>query len=283
MTRRSLITLAALVFAAQPVGAQTWRTLDAVGGVPDSVPTTVRVEYARGRLQARPAERAGHLYDLHLRYDAGRTRPLVSFDSAARSLTLGAQARSGTRTTGETRGSGDALLQLVRGTPLNVAVRLDLATATLDFGGLALRSLALDASASEARLRFDTANTAQMETLDLDISAATLNASGLANANAARVRVAARAGTAEIDLGGHWTRDMELEIDITLATVTVHIPSDVGVELETTRRMLAQVDAGTLRRSGDLYVSANAATATRKLRIRAGATLGQLRVLHGTR
>ena len=76
---------------------------------------------------------------------------------------------------------------------------------------------------------------------------------------------------------------MELEIDITLATVTIYVPGDVAVELETTRRMLAQIDAGALKRSGDLYVSANAGTATRKLRIRAGATLGKLAVVHGSR
>ena len=74
-----------------------------------------------------------------------------------------------------------------------------------------------------------------------------------------------------------------LSIDITLASVTVHVPADVGVELEMTRRMIASVDAGTLRRNGSLYVSANAATATRKLRIRAGATVGKLKLIHGAR
>ena len=47
--------------------------------------------------------------------------------------------------------------------------------------------------------------------------------------------------------------------------------------------MLASVDAGSLRQSGSLYVSANSARATRKLRIRAGATLGKLQIIHGGR
>ena len=273
-----LLTLAVVGSSA---GAQTWRTLDALGAAPGPIPVSVRVEYTRGGLQTRAADRPDVLYDLHMRYDAARTHPLLRFDSATRSLEIGAQARADSRARSEGRGSGDAVLQLGRSTPLNVAVRLDVATANLDFGGLALRSLAVHASASEARVRFDTANATRMESLDLDISAATVTASGLANANAARVRVAARAGSAELDLGGEWTRDMELEIDITLATVTLHVPSDVGIELETTRRMLARVDAGDLRRSGALYVSSNASTAARKLRIRAGATLGRLRVIHG--
>jgi len=283
MIRTVAIPVVALMAAATPAPSQTWRTLDAAGTTTDTGPVSVRIEYTRGELQARPIERGGLLYDLHLRYDAARARPLLTFDTIGRSLAIGAQARPDTRARTEGRGSGDAVLQLGRGAPLNVAVRLDVATANLDLGGLSLRSLAVHASASEARVRFDTANGARMETLDLDISAATLTASGLANARAARVRVAARAGNAELDLGGQWERDMELEIDITLATVTVYVPADVGIELETTRRMLATVNAGGLRRSGDMYVSANSTTAPRKLRVRAGATLGKLTVIHGSR
>lgn len=282
MIRHVSLGLVALALSSAVGEAQTWRTLD-VAAPSDGAPVSVRVEYARGQLQARSADRAGSLYDLHLRYDAARTRPLLVWDSATRSLTIGAQARPDARARGDGRSAGDAVLQLAREGPLNLDVRLDLATANLDFGGLMLRSLALEASASEARVRFDTANATRMERMDLDISAATLTASGLGNANAASVSVDARAGSAEIDLGGEWSRDMEMEIDITLASVTVHVPADVGVQLEMTRRMIATVDAGPLRRNGSLYVSANAATATRKLRIRAGATVGKLKVIHGGR
>ena len=283
MIRALAVGLAALALSGSTAGGQTWRTLDAAGAATDTAPVTVRLEYTRGGLQARAAERAGVLYDLHLRYDAARARPLLAFDSATRLLTIGSQARADARARTEGRASGDAIVQLGRSNPMNVAVRLDVATGNLDLGGLALRSLAVHASASEARIRIGTPNSARMETLNLDISAATLTASGLGNANASRMVVAARAGSAELDLGGVWTRDMELEIDITLATVTIHVPSDVAIELETTRRMMAQVEARALRNTGDLYVSANAATATRKLRIRAGATLGKLRVIHAAR
>ena len=282
MIRRTAFALAALLGVGPAADAQTWRTLD-VSAPSDAAPVSVRVEYTRGLLQTRPADRAGALYDLHLRYDAARTRPLLTYDSATRSLVIGAQGRADGKTRSEGRASGDAVLQLGRDTPLSVDVRLDVATANLDFGGLLLRSLSLHASASDARVRFDTANTARMERLDLDISAATLRASGLGNANVGSASVDVRAGSAELDFGGAWTRDMELQLDITLATVTLHVPADVAIELEMTRRMLASLDAGSLRQSGSLHVSRNSATATRKLRIRAGATVGQLKVVHGGR
>ena len=283
MIARLALGIVALATAASAAHGQTWRTLDAAGAALDSSPVAVHLEYTRGGLQARPAERDAVLYDLHLRYDASRARPLLTFDSATRSLTIGAQARDDMRAGGEGRASGDAVVQLGRSSPLNVAVRLDVATANLDFGGLPLRSLAVDAAASEVRVRFGTANATQMETLDFDISAAAVTASGLGNANAGRMSVAARGGSAELDLGGAWARDMELEIDVTLGAVTIHVPSDVGIELRTTRRMVAQVDAGALRQTGDRHVSANAATATRKLRINADLIVGKLRVIHAAR
>ena len=284
MIRAVAVAGAVLLGAAGALPAQTWRTLDAIGSAPDSTPVNVRIEYARGQLQARAADGAAPLlYDLHLRYDATRTRPLLRFDSAARSLEIGSQARPELKALAEGRAAGDAVVQLRRSGPLHVAVRLDAASANLDLGGLMMRSLAVHASISEARIRFDTANTTRMESLDLDASAATLRASGLANANAGRIRVATRAGSADLDLGGLWTSDIEMEIDITLASVTLHVPSDVAIELEMTRRILASVDAGDLRRVGDRYTSANAATATRKLRIRAGATVGKLELIHGSR
>ena len=283
MTRGVALAAMALIAAAPAAEAQTWRTLDVTAAASDAAPTIVRVEYTRGLLQARPSDRPGALYDLHLRYDAARTRPLLSYDSAARSLAIGAQARPDSKARGEGRASGDAVLQLGRTAPLSIDVRLDVATANLDFGGLMLRSLALHASTSEARVRFDTANATPMESMDLDISAATLTASGLGNANVASASVDVRAGSAELDFGGAWTRDLVLSIDITLASVTLHVPADVGIELEMTRRLLASVDAGSLRQAGALYVSSNSATAARKLRIRAGATVGQLKVVHGGR
>ena len=282
MTRVLSLGLLALGLAGSTGDAQTWRTLD-VAAPSDGAPMSIRVEYARGQLQTRSADRPGSLYDLHLRYDASRTRPLLNHDSATRTLAIGAQSRADSKARSEGRSSGDAVLQLGRGTPLDLDVRLDVATGNLDFGGLMLRSLALRASASEARVRFDTVNATPMGTLDLDVSAATLTASGLGNANDGAVSVDVRAGSAELDLGGEWTRDMELEIDITLATVTLHVPRDVGIELQMTRRMLASVDAGSLRQSGSLHLSPNFATAARKLRIRAGATAGTLKVIHGSR
>src|SRR5688572_14764782 len=274
---------AALLCAAVSVtsGAQTWRTLDASSARLDSAPVSVRVDYTRGTLRTQPAETAV-LYALHLRYDASRTHPLLSYDSSARSLTVGSQARSDARAGGDGRNAGEAVLQLGRSTPLDIAVRLDVASASMSLGGMALRGLSIESTASEVTLGFDAPNAGAMDALDLDVTAATITASGLANANAGRLRVGARAGGAELHLDGQWTRDLDVDLDVALGFVTVVVPAGVGVQLEA-RSILAKVDASGLQRSGDTYVSSNWSSAARKVRIRANTTLGKLELIHGVR
>jgi hypothetical protein len=282
MMRVALGIVALCAVLAPDADSQTWRTLDASGARPDSSAIAVRIDYTRGRLRTRPADASSLLYDLHLRYDATRAHPVLAFDSSARSLTIGAQARSDARGGGDGRNAGEATLQLARANPLDVTVRLDVAMATLDLGGMALRRLSVQSTASEVRVGFDAPNNVLMDALDLDVSAATLTATGLANANTTRMRVGARAASAELHFDGQWNRDVEIDLDVALGTVTLHVPADVGVHLEA-RRTMAKVDANALSRSGDLYVSRNWDSAPRKLRIRASATLGKLHVIHGAR
>jgi hypothetical protein len=267
---------------AMPANAQVWRTLDASRARTDSGAVAVHVDYTRGQLRARPLDGGSMLYDLHLRYDATRSHPLIAFDSAARSLSVGTQARPDARTSTEGRNAGEAVLQLGRSGPLDLNVRLDVATATLDFGGLAIRRLSVTSAASEVRVGFDAPNSTVMDGLELDVSAASLTALGLGNANTNRLRVGARAGGAELHLDGAWLRDMQLDLDVALGSITVFVPSDVGVQLEV-RKIIASVDAGGLTQSGNIYVSSNWNTARRKLRITANATAGKLRLVHDSR
>ncbi len=281
MSTRALHAAALVILIANPAGAQTWRTLEASGTHRDSGDVAMRIDYARGRLEVGPAAGA-MLYDYRLRYDATRAHPLVSYDSTSRALVLGSEARADARTGGDGRNAGEGVLHLGRSAPLDVAMRLDVATADLDFGGMPLRRLSVRSSASEVRLRFGSPTTIPMDALDLDVGAAMLTASGLANANAGRLRVGARAGGAELHLDGQWTRDLEMDVDIALGSLILHIPADVGVQLEL-RRTFAHVDVGGLRQTGELHVSDNWATAPRKIRIRASATLGKLQIVHATR
>lgn len=281
MTRRILGLAIATAVLTSPVvaRAQTWRNIDASRARVDTGPVDVRLDYTRGAVQTRPASSDSILYDLHLRYDAERVRPVVAFDTTSRRLSLGTRSREDVARGAESAGGGEAVVELTRGAPLDLSIRLSVATGTFDLGGLAVRRLAVYSQAGESKIRFDTANAVPMTSLELDATAATIHASRLGNANAERIRVTARAASAELDLGGDWSRDLELDIDVTLGKVTVRVPADVGVELEA-RRLLGTVESAGLSRSGDVHTSANLAVARRKVRIRANATLAKIELIH---
>jgi hypothetical protein len=268
--------------AAVPLPAQVWRTLDASRAKTDSMPVALRVEYTRGRLHARPAASGNLLYDFRLQYDASRTSPLVAYDSTARRFSLGTLSRPEASATGEGRRGGEALLQLGRDAPLDLVVRLHISSGTLDLGGLALRGLSVDAWAGEVAVRFDTTNATPMTLLDLYVTGTTLQASGIANARAERVRIAARAASADVDLGGQWTRDLELDVDVTLGSVTIHVPSHVGIQLEA-RQRLSSIEAKGLTQSGEVHLSENWKTARYKLNIRVHGWLGNVDLIRDAR
>jgi hypothetical protein len=113
-----------------------------------------------------------------------------------------------------------------------------------------------------------------MRALELDVGAASLTALRLANANAGDIRVSAGLGNVDLDLGGDWTKDINLEVDATLGVVTVHVPSDVGVRVEL-RRTLAGFRHRSLTPRDGAFYSDNWESAPRKLRIRTDVKLGR--------
>jgi hypothetical protein len=267
--------LAAIVLSS-PLHAQHWRTIDVGRQLRDTGALAVRVDYGSGKLAVR-AGAAPILYQMSLRYDGDLAAPLYAYDGASRTLTVG--TRKGAMRFGgvgdDERGS-DLKLDL-GGVPLDLAVDLGAVEADLDLSRLRLNRLKVDAGASSTRIRFDVPNPIPMRSVDIDVGAAGLRVEQLANANAKEVRVKATAGGADVDLGGAWAQDMDLTVEVVLGGMTIHVPSDVGVQL-TVDRFLASVSPEGLTKRGDVYLSDNWSSARRRLRIRARAMLGKLEV-----
>jgi predicted membrane protein len=111
---------------------------------------------------------------------------------------------------------------------------------------------------------------------EVSLGAASFRGDRLANANAADVRVDAQlARRVELDLGGQWTQDMDLRVDITLGVVTIHVPSDVGVRVSLQKTIASFEHEGLVERDG-AWVSRNWDSAPHKVRITAKTVFGQL-------
>lgn len=272
-----VLALASVVLPAHRAGAQSWRNFDVSRQLADTTPVLVRLDYEIGTLSVRPTT-GGLLYGAHLRYDAERAQPRYEFTPATRTLRLGVEKRSGANA--RNGDAGELRVELTRRAPIDLELRLGAVEADLDLGGIRLDHLKVESGASEATVRFDAPNPERMRALTFAVGAARLRATRLANANAEQIRVQAGVGSVDLDFGGQWTHDVELTLEMALGGATLHVPRDVGVQVDATRR-LAEFDLPGLVKRGDAWVSPNWDTARYHLRVRGRMSVGTLS-LEGT-
>lgn len=275
----ALLVVVALPLAAMPsvAHAQNWRTIELSRQLRDTAEHRVRVTYGRGRFLLF-ANESPLLYDARIRYDEAAATPRSSYDAASHALDIGVhhddEAGGGSQHMGEMR------LTLAPGVPLDLDLQLGAVESEIELGGLAVRELSVDVSASRASVTFDEPNRTAMRMLDLHASAASLVATRLANANAAEMRFGAGVGSVELDFGGRWSQDIAATVDVAVGRVRIRVPESVGVRVEMSR-VLARFEHPDFGRQGDAYVSANWESAEYRLTLRIDTAFGTVEIERG--
>ena len=278
MSRQIALGLAwvAVAVVAPTASAQNWRTLDVARQLTDSAPASVQVVYGTGRIGVRATSNP-LLYHIQVRYDATRAQPRHTFDVASRKLQIGVQ-KSEMRFPGRNDSdAGHLQLELSRSTPLDLNLDLGAVESDLDLTGLRISRLRVESGASDAKLRFDSLNATRMSVLDISLGAASFRGDRLANANAQDIRVDAGIGNVELDLGGQWTQDIDLHVEVTLGIVTIHVPSAVGIHVSLEKTLASFDHEGLIERDGG-WVSKNWDSAPHKLRVTAETVFGKLSI-----
>ena len=267
------IVAASIAVLAMPLGAQSWRTVESSRQLRDSAEHRVHVRYGAGRFDV-SATSAPVLYTMTLRYDESSTTPLHRYDEGAHLLELGTEGQSKKLTRGsDDQGKGEMRLALSRSVPLDLQLELGATKAMLDLGGLQLQRVKLESGASETVLDFSSPNAARMDLLDVNVGAATFDARNLGNANASSIRVHGGVGSVDLDFGGQWAQDANVDVELALGKLTLHVPREVGVRLEV-EKFLASFDQQGLQKRGDAYYSENWDRAKYRVRLHASTTFG---------
>jgi hypothetical protein len=270
-----LASFAASVVAST-AAAQSWRTLDVARQLTDSAPASVQVVYGTGRIGVRATSNP-LLYHMQLRYDAARTQPRHAFDTSSRKLQIGVQ-KSEVRFSGRNdTDAGHLQLELTKSAPLDLNLDLGAVESDLDLTGLRISRLRVESGASDGKLRFDSLNAMRMSALEISLGAASFRGDRLANANAQDIRVDAGVGNVELDLGGQWTQDIDLRVEVTLGVVTIHVPSDVGVRVSLQKTLASFDHEGLVERDG-AWVSRNWDSAPHKVRVTAETVFGKVSI-----
>lgn len=284
---RRILLAAAVLAAAAPLQAQSWRTLVATRQRQPVDTLHVRVQYGAGRMTLGAAPRT-LLYDVRLRYDADQFRPAHAYDPASHTLTVGADSETVQMfsldprhvhfATREIKHGSDFTLGLARDVPLDLTLGVGAADARIDLTDLTVRRLRMETVAGDSRVTFGTENRSRIPELFLRTSAASITVSQLGNAHADTVRAAVTAGSVDLDLSGPWTGTTTLDLRAVLGGITLRVPNDVGVKARVSK-VLGGFDVAGLTEHDGAYYSANWNRATRRVVIDADVVLAGVDVV----
>lgn len=265
------------IVAASDAGAQTWRTMEVSRQLRDTTEHRVTVRYGAGRFSLRPTSDPV-LFAMSLRYDEDRMRPVHDYSPEARTVRLGVDGESErwTRVV-SSRNESEMRVLLSDSVPMDLRLELGATRARVDAGGLSLTSLRVETGAADAVLDFSAPNRTRMRLLDLQLGAASFVITNLGNANVDRIRVEGGVGSVDLDFGSLVTRDVDIDANVALGKLALHLPRDVGIRVDL-RRVLAEFEHPGLVQRGNAFYSENWEEASVRLRVRAETVFGAVEV-----
>jgi hypothetical protein len=275
---RPLLVFLALALVAPAAGAQTMRSMSVSRQLHGETRLRASIAFGAGEVSIQPAP-DGTLYAADLTWDADRFVPRTRYDAAAAHLAVALEPTggAGVRVVSARRLEQRAVIALSPATELDLDATVGAADATLELGGLRIAELRVRTDATRATVRFSRPNPGACSRAEFRSGAAELAVVHLGDAGCRGVRVEGGVGTVTLDLAGAWPAEAELDVSVTLGSVRLRVPRDLGVRL-TLERFAASFQPAGFTREGDAWVSAGYASAARKLAVRVAATVGGVAV-----
>jgi len=237
---------------------------------------TVEILFGAGKLEIE-AGVSDQLFSGHFRYNVEQWQPKVTYEDGVLTIEQGGfDKESWGIPTGNTR--NEWKLEFSPEVPLDMNLEIGAGDSNLDLTGLQLTSLDLDVGAGTLDVRFGEPNEAKMSDLTLDAGASKLEITGIGNAGPERVKIQGGVGDMTLDFTGNWPRSADVQITAGVGAVTLRLPDDVGVRVETEGGLMNVDASGWQRLDGD-YVNDAFGEADIELHIQVTTGIGNLRLI----
>jgi hypothetical protein len=164
--------------------------------------------------------------------------------------------------------------------PISFELGLGLGKGDFDMTGLNVKDLKLSAGASSVALRFDAPNVSTIEDLTIESGLSKFDGEGLCNANFNHLKFEGGVGSYTLDFSGELKKEVDVDIEVGLGSLTVRIPDKTGVKILYDKNWITHVDLDkdfTEEQDGQ-YFSSNYRSAHGKMNIRIDAGLGSVRI-----
>ena len=241
----------------------------------DTRSATVEILFGAGEL-ALAAGASDQLLSGHFRYNVERWAPEIAFEDGTLTIEQGSTRQDWGFPTGNVHNEWD--LEFSPQIPLTMDLEVGAGDGKLDFSGLQLEELGLKLGAGDFEVRFDEPNEAEMGQFTLDAGASKLEVTGIGYAGPQQMKVQGGVGDITLDFTGTWPRSSDVQVTAGVGSVTLRLPDDVGVRVET-KGGLTSVEVSGLQRSGDAYVNDVFGETETELRIHITTGIGSVRLI----
>ncbi len=163
--------------------------------------------------------------------------------------------------------------------PMEINFSCGLGEANLDLGELQVTELNLENGLGETTLDFSALNSVELRQIEVGNGLGKLTARNLSNSRAEKLNFDCGLGSADLDFSGETLRDMSVDVNIGLGSVTMFIPRGFNVEMEAEENFLSSIDTRDMViRGGGRYQSENFDPRKPTLYITASVGLGSINI-----
>ncbi|MBI4546357.1 MAG: hypothetical protein HY707_00130 [Ignavibacteriae bacterium] len=171
-------------------------------------------------------------------------------------------------------------MQFTDAVPISFDIELGLGKGDLDLTGLNVKDLNLSAGASSVLLKFDQPNKSVIEELTIASGLSRFRAEGLCNANFNRLRFEGGVGDYSLDFGGSLKREVDVDIEVGLGSLTITIPKQIGTRVMYNKSFISHItlDRDFSEEEEDNYYSSNYYSSKGRINMHIEAGLGSVKI-----
>jgi hypothetical protein len=239
----------------------------------DAESATVEIVFTAGELEI-GAGASGQLFSGHFQYNVEQWAPEVTYENGV--LTVEQSGEDWGIPTANVH--NEWKLGFTSEIPLDIDLEAGAGEGELDFTGLQLTALDLDLGAGHFEVRFDEPNDVEMSDLRVNTGASKLEVTGIGHAGPEQVSVQGGVGDMILDFTGAWPRSADVQITAGVGSVTLRLPDNVGVRVET-QGGLSNVEVSDFELVDDAYVNDALGQAQIELHIQVTTGIGNLRLI----
>jgi hypothetical protein len=169
-------------------------------------------------------------------------------------------------------------IRLSNKVPLRLTIAMGAGESKLDLSGLRLSRLNVDGGAGDTLISFNAPNPETLSAVDVNSGAGKVELRSVGNASPEKLNIKGGAGEVVLDLNGAWGRSAQIEVITGVGKVTLKLPTEIGVKVNTGISPVGKVVVEGLTAADGGYVNDKYATAEIKLDISLTTGIGEVNI-----